>query len=40
MENQLKAKGYTSEIFTSIDATHSIAKGQLWKDGDALIKGK
>jgi hypothetical protein len=40
MKNQSKADGYMSEIFTFIDATNLIAKGQLWKERDALIKGK
>jgi IS5 family transposase len=40
MRDLLKAKGYMSEVFTFIDATHLIAKGQLWKERDALIKGK
>jgi IS5 family transposase len=40
MRDQLKAKGYMSEVFTFIDATHLIAKGQLWKERDELIKQK
>jgi IS5 family transposase len=38
MKRQLKAKGYMSEVFTFIDATHLIAKGQLWEERDRLIK--
>jgi IS5 family transposase len=40
MRNQLKSKDYMSEIFTFTDSTHFIAKGQLWKERDALIEGK
>jgi IS5 family transposase len=40
MREQLKARGYISEVFTFIDATHLIAKGQLWKERDELIKQK
>jgi IS5 family transposase len=40
MRDQLKAKGYMTEVFTFIDTTHLIAKGQLWKERDELIKQK
>jgi IS5 family transposase len=40
MREQLKAKGYISEVFTFIDATHLITKGQLWKERDKLIQQK
>jgi IS5 family transposase len=38
MRDQLRKKGYMNEVFTFIDATHLIAKGQLWKERDELIK--
>jgi hypothetical protein len=40
MRDQLKAKGYISEVFSFNDATHLIAKGQLWEERDELIKQK
>ncbi len=38
--NQLKSKGYISEVFTFIDATHLISKAQLWEERDKAIKAK
>jgi hypothetical protein len=29
-----------NEVFTFIDATHLISKGQLWKERDELIRQK
>jgi IS5 family transposase len=37
---QLKAKGYMSEVFTFVDATHLIAKASLWQERDEAIKQK
>jgi hypothetical protein len=36
MRDQLKAKGYVSEVFTFID----VAKGQLWKERNELTEQK
>jgi len=38
--NQLKSKGYISEVFTFVDATHLVSKAALWKERDAVIKKK
>jgi transposase len=40
MRDQLKEKGYISEVFSFIDATHLISKCQLWEERDKLIKQK
>jgi IS5 family transposase len=40
LRDQLRSKGYMNEVFTFIDATHLISKGQLWKERDELIKQK
>lgn len=40
MKQQLKKEGYMNEVFTFIDATHLISKGQLWKERDELIRQK
>ncbi len=40
LRNQLRAKGYMSEIFTFIDASHLISKATLWKERDQAIKKK
>jgi transposase len=38
LRDQLRRKGYMNEVFTFIDATHLISKGQLWKERDELIR--
>lgn len=40
LKAQLKAKGYMSEIFTFIDASHLISKASLWQERDKAIKEK
>ena len=40
MKQQQKKRGYMNEVFTFIDATHLISKGQLWKERDELIRKK
>lgn len=40
LRDQLKAKGYMSEIFNFVDATHLISKANLWKERDKVIKQK
>jgi IS5 family transposase len=37
---QLKAKGYMSQVFTFVDATHLIAQASLWQERDEAIKQK
>lgn len=34
LRNKLKEKGYLSEVFTFVDATHLISKANLWKERD------
>jgi IS5 family transposase len=40
MRDQLKSRGYMNEVFSFIDATHLIAKANLWKERDEAIKRK
>jgi IS5 family transposase len=40
LRSQLKAKGYISEIFNFVDATHLISKANLWKERDKAIEEK
>lgn len=40
LRNQLKAQGYMNEVFTFVDASHLIAKAQLWEERDEAIKQK
>lgn len=40
MREQLKARGYMNEVFTFIDASHLIAKANLWEERDKAIKAK
>jgi IS5 family transposase len=40
LKSQLKKKGYMSEVFTFVDATHLISKANLWKERDEAIKQK
>ena len=37
LQNQLKSKGYLSEIFTFVDSSKLIAKSNLWAERDKLI---
>lgn len=38
--DQLRAKGYMSEVFTFIDASHLISKANLWEERDEARKKK
>ena len=38
LREQLSSKGYMSEVFTFVDASHLVAKADLWKERDELIK--
>ena len=40
LRKQLKAQGYINEVFTFIDASHLIAKANLWEERDKAIKAK
>lgn len=40
LRDQLKARGYLSEFFNFVDATHLISKANLWKERDKIIKAK
>ena len=40
LKNQLRQKGYMSEVFTFIDASHLISKSSLWQERDKAIKKK
>jgi IS5 family transposase len=40
LRSQLKEKGYISEVFSFVDATHLISKANLWKERDKAIKEK
>lgn len=40
LKNQLKSQGLMSEVFTFVDATHLIAKANLWEERDEAIKQK
>lgn len=40
LKDQLRAKGYMSEVFTFIDASHLISKASLWIERDKAIKEK
>lgn len=40
MREQLKAAGLMSEVFTFVDATHLIAKANLWEERDKAIQQK
>lgn len=40
LKDQLRAKGYMSEVFTFIDASHLISKANLWEERDKAIKEK
>lgn len=40
VRDDLKRKGYMSEVFTFVDATHLISKASLWEERDKLIAQK
>jgi len=40
LRDQLKAQGYMNEVFSFVDASHLIAKANLWKERDEAIKKK
>lgn len=40
LRNQLKNKGYMSEVFTFVDASHLISKASLWEERDKAIADK
>ena len=40
LKDQLKERGLMSEVFTFVDASHLIAKANLWEERDAVIKKK
>jgi IS5 family transposase len=40
LRDQLKARGYITEFFNFVDATHLISKANLWKERDKIIKAK
>ncbi len=40
MREELARHGLMSEVFTFVDATHLIAKANLWQERDRAIKAK
>lgn len=38
LREDLKRRGYMSEVFTFVDATHLVAKANLWQERDKAIK--
>ena len=40
LRSQLQTKGFMSEVFTFVDASHLISKASLWQERDAVIKQK
>jgi IS5 family transposase len=40
LRDQLRIKGYMNEVFSFVDASHLIAKSQLWKERDEAIRQK
>ena len=40
LRDQLRMKGYMNEVFRFVDASHLIAKSQLWKERDEAIRRK
>ncbi len=40
LRDQLREHGYINEVFTFVDASHLIAKANLWKERDKVIKKK
>jgi len=39
LRDQLKAKGWASEVFTFVDATHLISKSKLWQERESSHRG-
>lgn len=40
LRDQRRRKGFMSEVFTFVDASHLVSKAALWEERDALIKRK
>jgi len=40
LRDQMRRKGFMSEVFTFVDASHLVSKAALWEERDALIKQK
>lgn len=40
MKDQLREKGYMSEVFTFVDSSHLISKASLWAERDKAIQAK
>lgn len=40
LRHQLKSKGYMSEVFTFVDASHLVSKANLWQERDKAIQAK
>jgi transposase, IS5 family len=40
LPDQLKKQGYMNEVFTFVDASHLIAKANLWEERDEAIRQK
>jgi transposase, IS5 family len=40
LRDQLKSQGYMNEVFSFVDASHLIAKANLWQERDQAIKQK
>jgi transposase, IS5 family len=40
LRKQLKKKGYMSEVFTFVDASHLVSKANLWQERDEAIANK
>jgi hypothetical protein len=40
VKNILKSKGYLNEVFTFIDASHLVAKANIWQARDLAIANK
>ncbi len=40
LRDQMRRKGFMSEVFTFVDASHLVSKATLWEERDALIKQK
>jgi IS5 family transposase len=40
LRDQLKLKGYMSEVFSFVDASHLVCKASLWRERDKAIQAK
>jgi IS5 family transposase len=40
LRDQMRRKGFMSEVFTFVDASHLVSKAALWEERDELIKQK